>query len=184
MVLETSLAVHSFVNWFVEVAALLASKNWPPELPATSNAEFRPTSNRYSVAKGTGLHSAVKSNRLVALAQMAAGGGNPTAKVFVAGSAANQLASPSCEASTATTPAPLKERFVPAASISPGPVATRKTTAKPESAVADNPTTSVAQNALPLVGTNAEMAWLALATVSVPRPSPAQFASWTVPVTA
>ena len=64
-----------------------------------------------------------------------------TARSFVA-AAGNQSASPACDATTLTVPAPVKLRFVPPP-IVPGPEATAKATGSPELAVAASPTTLV-----------------------------------------
>ena len=106
----------------------------------------------------------------------AACGALATIKVCVALAAAFQFASPACEATTATSPAPVNVRFVPPEML-PGPLPTANATASPLDAVAERPAASVAANALPLVGRKSAMAWSAFAAATVAVAAVAKYRS-------
>ncbi len=65
-----------------------------------------------------------------------------TVKMFVTSTAAIQLLLPGCEATTRTSPAPVKDRFVPSASVA-GLFTTRKLTGSPDDAGAESPSVLV-----------------------------------------
>ena len=70
------------------------------------------------------------------------GGGGNTENVRVVSGAGFQLPSPGCEATTVTTPGPVKLKSVPARTA--GPLATAKRTSSPLVAVAESDATDEA----------------------------------------